>query len=308
MEEEVCILQRLKEQLTLLNNTSMDNKQFALTILTALPESWNAFIGSIDAQDLKSIDIIGRILSEDAYQKSRSLGSTALVATIKLSNQLNHSKPQFQSSSSNTSNNHPKSKFCSGVFCHYYKKEKHIRPECHSLAQSKPVGNNPQSNQSNQTNQTTQVHLASDLDNYAFAVLEPFSLDKTTDLWLGNTVSQSHIVRDRKFFLSYTPIPGNYVEGTERCSALGHSTVKLNFIVDGVHNSITFLDVIHTPKMPHNLVSFRQLTSASYSYFGIDNEVMISKGNHIIRCRHKIGNLYALHVATPIQAYTIHIS
>ena len=134
MEEELHTLRELKEQLVLLKDTSLDEKQFSLILLTALPESWDSFIGSIDLTNLKSLEISGKILAEAARRKSRTLGSTALVATSKSSNQ-SKSRPQ-SSGSKSSSNNRAKSKFRAGVFCHYCKKEGHIRPECRSLARS----------------------------------------------------------------------------------------------------------------------------------------------------------------------------
>lgn len=65
MEEEVRTLRGYKEQLALLKD-KIDDDQFALIILTALPKSWDSFIGSIDVSNLTSVAIIGRILAEDS--------------------------------------------------------------------------------------------------------------------------------------------------------------------------------------------------------------------------------------------------
>ncbi|KAJ3473639.1 hypothetical protein NLI96_g12899 [Meripilus lineatus] len=290
MEEEIRKMRGWKEQLSLLNH-QIDDKEFALTILTALPESWDSFIGSIDASDLKSTTIIGRILAEDARRKSRTSGTTALVATTKPSHQGNRPSGSGSGSKSNQfRSNRGKSKFRPGVYCHHCKKEGHIRPECRGLMRS---------NQSNQPKDSSQSHIAT--DEYAFATLQ--SIDSATDLWIGDSGTQSHICKHRELFETYTPTPNRFIKGAGRCPSLGRGTVRISFIVDGKHIPITLLDVIHAPEMPQNLISFGRLTNAGLSWYGIDDEVTVCSRDKIIARGHKIGNLYAMDVATPVLSH-----
>ncbi|KAJ3479322.1 hypothetical protein NLI96_g9143 [Meripilus lineatus] len=106
-------------------------------------------------------------------------------------------------------------------------------------------------------------------------------------------------------FKTYTPTPGEFIKGAGNCPALGRGTVNLQFSVDGNHIPITLKDVIHAPNMPHNLISLGRITSAGLSYFGIDDDLMISDKDRIIARGHKFGNLYAMDVIVPIQSYAI---
>lgn len=111
MEEEIRNIRGLKEELALLG-TIVEDEEFSLTILTALPSTWDSFISSIGTVVPASSELVGRILQEDARRKDRS-PETALVANFK------------------------KLKFRKGVFCHNCGREGHIKPEC----RSKPAQN-----------------------------------------------------------------------------------------------------------------------------------------------------------------------
>ncbi len=81
MEEEIRAIRSLKEQYVLLGKTLADD-EFAMIILTALPETWDTFISSIDPTNLSPTTVISRILQEDQRRKSRPQagGSNALIA------------------------------------------------------------------------------------------------------------------------------------------------------------------------------------------------------------------------------------
>ena len=106
MEEEIRKLRSLKEQLTLLGVT-IEDSEYSITILTALPVSWGSFIASVGTPPPKPADLVGRILQEDARRREQGT-DTALVA-----------RPS----------NLRKSKFRKGVYCHNCGREGHIKPE-----------------------------------------------------------------------------------------------------------------------------------------------------------------------------------
>ena len=68
-----------QEELIRLGQT-LDDAEFAITLLTSLPESWNNFIAGIDTTSLKdSSKLIARILEQ--YRRIKSANDdTALVA------------------------------------------------------------------------------------------------------------------------------------------------------------------------------------------------------------------------------------
>ena len=71
IEEHVHALRTCSEKLSLLQDPISD-RDFTLVLLTALPESWDSFVATIDVNTTKSVDLTGRILQEDARRQSQS--------------------------------------------------------------------------------------------------------------------------------------------------------------------------------------------------------------------------------------------
>lgn len=309
LEEEIRTLRGWKEQLELLSDP-LDDKQFALTILTALPESWDSFIGSVDLSQ-PSAAIIGRILGEESRRKSRSGAETSLVATVSKSASRNNpnSRPKRKSQGNSRAT---KSTFRAGVFCHHCKKEGHIRPECRTLKKElDSSGSNANRWQSSGLGSgTNRSHLAEtdSLEEYAFHIqdgpINSFAA-VASDLWLGDSGTQSHIVRNKLDFISYKSTPGQTIQGAGKCDALGRGDVKIIFTVKGKRIPITLRDAIHAPDMPYNLISLGRLTSAGFSYYGTGNHVYIKDNSAIVGVGHKLGNLYSMEVEHINRAYAV---
>lgn len=92
------------------STSALTDNDLAMCILSALPPSWDGLVSSITVNDsLRSADLIGRIIQDDARRKAREpAASTVLYA----------------------SRGEKKRKFRKGVHCHRCGKEGHIRPEC----------------------------------------------------------------------------------------------------------------------------------------------------------------------------------
>lgn len=185
MEEEIWKLRSLKEQLTLLGVKIEDN-EYSITMLTALPVSWGAFISSIGTPPPKPVDLVGRILQEDARRREQGT-DTALVA-----------RPS----------NFRKLKFRKGVYCHNCGREGHIKPEC----RSKPSHDNDTSPASTQRDYRAHVATSHDYDeDYAFLTIEENPeiqalIAKGEEHWLADTACQRHIVGNRTLFTNYSLI------------------------------------------------------------------------------------------------------
>ncbi|KAJ3473570.1 hypothetical protein NLI96_g12937 [Meripilus lineatus] len=284
MEENIRKWREYKEKLALQGDV-FDDKQYVLTILTALPPSWDPFIGSVDVSK-PSAEIIGRILAEDARRKSGSGTEDALLATTSKS----APKKNFKKKSG---------KFRTGVVCHYCKKEGHFKSDCRQL---KSQSNSNQ----NSGSSGNKSHLTQG-DDYSFHITDgneiALAASDNADLWLGDCGTQSHIVRDRVNFVSYRGTPGETITGAGKCAALGRGDVKINFILKGRRVSIKLVDAIHAPDMPYNLISFGRLTSAGLTFQGADNYIHIKNGDRLVGIGHKMGNLYSMDVTVPSHAY-----
>ncbi|THH19985.1 hypothetical protein EUX98_g8667 [Antrodiella citrinella] len=108
IEEQVRKLRTCTEKLAMLGAPLPDD-QLALTVLTALPQTWNPFVSAVDQSKLDSANIIGRIILEGHRRKDQTNGTTTLLTTSPSNNQ--------RRTNSSTSNN-PRSRFQHGVWCY----------------------------------------------------------------------------------------------------------------------------------------------------------------------------------------------
>ncbi|KAJ3553828.1 hypothetical protein NM688_g3412 [Phlebia brevispora] len=290
MEDEIRSLRTLAEEMMMLGQ-SLSDEEFTLTLLTALPSSWDAFVSSIGTTPTSG-ELIGRLIQEAGRRKDQTTPETSLAVS---------------NAHRAAGKKNGRSKFRPGVFCHFCNKEGHIRPECRSLKKSRDNGNNRGNGGQPRYNQNNRAHIT-ELDDdagYAF-VTELSSHQGRDDVWLGDTGTQSHIVRDRALFSSYSHTPGATIKGAGTCPALGRGTVKIFFVVDNHRVPITLNNVIHSPDMPYNLLSLGRLTTAGLSYSGERNRLRILDGDREIGVGTKSGNLYRVSVEPrTIQAHAI---
>jgi hypothetical protein len=255
-------------------------------LLTSLPESWNAFISSIDTTALKdSFKLIARVLQEDSRikEKEGSSQSTALAAK-----------------SGKKSN----SKFNPRVTCYGCGKVGHIKADCRSSGKK----NNNRNRGSQQSNDNTHANVSgksedSDQD-YAFFTGNPGADSSSQVLatlsrnsWLGDSACQRHVVLNKEDFIDYVETPGHTVVGIGNSPGLGKGTVKINLMEGGKPTQITLTDAIHCPAAPFNLISLGRMT-ASKRRINLEGNLMqiITPNGRQIGHGTKIANLYHLDV------------
>ncbi|KAJ3475114.1 hypothetical protein NLI96_g12052 [Meripilus lineatus] len=173
MEENIRKWREYKEKLALQGDIFND-KQYTLTILTALLPSWDPFIGSVDVSK-PSAEIIGQILAEDTRRKPGSGTEDAFLATtFKLAPKKNFKKKS--------------GKFRTGIVCHYCKKEGHFKSDYCQLK------NQSNSNQNNGSS-SSRSHLTQ--DDYAFHITDGNEIALTasdmTDLCFQGADNYIHI-------------------------------------------------------------------------------------------------------------------
>ena len=98
------------------------------------------------------------------------------------------------------------------------------------------------------------------------------------EVWLGDTGTQRHIVRDRALFTSYTE-GASELKGIGTASAIGRGDVRVEFALDGKHIPVTLRDALHVPTLDYNLISLGRLTSAGLSYEGQADHLLIRHGD-----------------------------
>lgn len=288
IKEEIRKIKALWDDLTVMRpgtgasaaGTLTDN-DLALIMLTALPASWDPFVSSVTSPDQLTLSgITGRMIEEETRRKEREGTEATLVSYNKPKKSVN--------------------KFRAGVFCHNCGKEGHIRPECRSKGKEKD-----KQGRNNRTHIAEQDSESEDPDEYVFAVTDPGLQAASNDhTWLGDTGSQSHIVRDRSLFVNYTEAPGQ-LHGVGSCSTLGRGDVRVYFVTPSGSVPVTLQNAIHAPDMKYNLISLGRLTTAGLSYEGKGNSLSIKHGAKVIGVGRKTGYLYRIGVKNSSSAVAL---
>lgn len=183
VKEHIRMLKGLIKELAVLGSKISD-KEFSITLLTSLPDSWDAFISSIDTSSLKeSSKLIARILEEDRQIKSRST-DMALAG-----------------------------KYNPNITCYECKEKGHIAVHCPKCKKS---GENSDSKRKwkgqgkyTKDSKTDQAHQASSDDDYSFVSTHDNNTDTTLAAMLSpgailvDSACTSHIFCDQNCFLYY---------------------------------------------------------------------------------------------------------
>lgn len=312
IEEHIRVLRTSKEKLALLGEP-LGERDFNLNLLTALPESWDSFIASIDLSTLadNSSTLIGRILQEDARRRARSGPSTAFPATQPRTphypprGNSGNGPPRFQNQSRNFQSNgnrnqrHPSHPNGGNFSNNRPPRGSFRRPQ--TSRDSRPPGNTrPPANE-----QVTYTFMA---NNNIYTPADDVPL-RHVKKWIGDTGSQCHIVSDRSLFHEYTLTPGRVIAGVGAAPVLGVGKIFLHFEVQGHKTGLFELtDVLHVPTISHHLISLGRLTTGTgLAYYGIDDtiEILDPKRNKTICQGVKFNNLYEFKVVPiiPMESF-----
>ena len=313
IEEHTRTLSSSKEKLSLLEKP-VSNEDFNLNLLTALPESWDSFVASIDVSTLNdpNTNLIGRILQEDARRRSRSGTPAAFPVYPASGNQrtgapLNPPRNQSNQPRQFNGGARPQQRG-SG---HFRGNSNRGRPNFPRNTRSNFNHNAPRVPHSNNRpsggDQPSYSFMASIEETDEFEV---FTAVPPSRKWIGDTGSQVHIVSDRAFFETYEPTPDRTISGVGSARVYGVGTIRLYLLVDGHRTGrITLIDVLHVPSISHHLISLGRLTSGTgLGYMGIDDviEIFDARGDSgVIGKGNKVNQLYEFEVepVLPIQSF-----
>lgn len=216
IKEHTRILSSSKEKLSLLGKP-INNEDFNLNLLTALPESWDSFVASIDVSTLSdpNTNLIGRILQEDARRRSRS-GTTAAFPVYPTPGNQRTSAPlnpsQGHSNQPHQFNGGARPQQCG--FAHPHGNSNRGCPNYPRNTRSNFTHNGPRAPHSGNH------PPASDQPSYSFMAnieeldeVKVFTVVPPTRKWIGDTGSQVHIISDRAFFETYEATPDQTISG-----------------------------------------------------------------------------------------------
>ena len=171
----------------------LSEKDFAITLLTSLPDTWDAFISTIDTTTLEFASrLIARILEQDRrmHEKIGKTDDSALTGKDK----------------------GKKKKYNPRVTCFNCGKRGHIATDCRS---PKKEGARPK----DRANEATDVSATDDL--FAFPVVEEAYPATDPNTWLADSGCTSHITKSRDYFVDFTETPGHQIHGLGNIAALG---------------------------------------------------------------------------------------
>ena len=247
MEEFLRSMVNLRETLACLDQP-LTEAEFSITLLTALPESWDAFVSSINHQnDLADAD---EIMSRIRQHASRiNDPETSLIARAKQNSGCFQCGKQGHQKRDCPDRKKGKGK---GKGKTEGKKEgKGKKEEDKAMVATESVPEDASDTASNY------AWTATDEPDVALAMLD-------TDAWIADTGTTVHVARRLADFSQYTPTPGGTLNGAGSTEILGRGTVFLEFEVDGTKTTVELRDVVHAPGCPHNLLSIGRMETGGH--------------------------------------------
>lgn len=294
IEEHIRIMRSMQVELSRLGHTVQD-EEFAYTLLESLPESWDTFVSAIGEDIAKdSAKLIARILSEDSRRKSRNTTATADVATALA---VTSSTKCFE---------------CGGAG-HFASDHRNgsIKPRNDQQRQdSTRTFNSGTSSSRGQRHRFTprkgkpRAHIAigevNELEDVGFLTRNPnLTSSLSQNDWLLDSACSTSIVRNRAAFTAYTATPGQTIQGLGEAPIPGRGNVPLSFALGQKSKTCIMRNVLHCPTAPCNLVSVSRLTDAGYQAIFKNNIVEIrSKTGSLLAIGDKITRVYKLRLVT----------
>ena len=278
MEEFLCSMVNLRETLTCLDQL-LTEAEFSITLLTALPESWDVFVSSINHQnDLTDSD---EIMSRIRQHASRiNDPETSLIARAKQN---------------------------SG--CFQCRKQGHQKRDCPDRKKGKGKGKGGKDDRKKDgkgKKEEPKAMVATEtpgdaLDtasNYAWTATDNPDMALVmieADGWIADTGTTVHVARRFADFSDYRETPGGTLNGAGSTEILGRGTVFLEFEAEGRKTIVELRDVVHAPGCPHNLLSIGRMETGGHKVEVASGTMRIinAKGRAYAIGR-RAGNLYQM--------------
>lgn len=247
---------------------TLDQELQCMTLIRALPESYDNFVTSLilNASDSLKIDELqSAFAAEERQRQTRQSSSTSPTAFLAQS----------------------KSK---AVHCDFCDTPGHIQEKCYSFiraqksakewrAKKKAAKSNGATVSKEEGNSATIVEVAGNASALSSAEHSAWLASSTSSDWNTDTGASSHMTPHRQWFTSYIPhvVPIHLADGSVIHSA-GLGSVEFEPVIDGnMAQRIVFHDVLHVPSLGCNLLSLLSLSN------GKGYEIVIKCGKIVFK-------------------------
>jgi hypothetical protein len=263
VEEFLRKLQGYMTDLTALGS-KVEDEEYSITILTALPDSWDSFTAALDTTATKnSQELIARILEHDRRLKAKNGNEAVLTANLK------YGKKEERE-------------------CFYCKKKGHLKKNCRKRKRDESHG-------SNSTNlATTGPEFTFTLEDNEITLASSAS----RDAWIGDNATSRHCVNNDRLLINAIETK-THVEGVGPGTSTKSGTVELISKVNGQEIKINLKDVLYLPKLPHNLISLGRIEAGGASLSLKDGTLKVNqpKSGKVLMIGRRLGNhLYEMKV------------
>ncbi|CAM6086645.1 unnamed protein product [Calypogeia fissa] len=254
MSEHIVAFREAMDKLnSMTNEYPISDREFALLLITSLPDSWDVFITSFfghkaDSKSLiTSSELIEILIQEDRRRNERSSNNEVAHAT-----QHRKQQPQF-------------SKKSSGTKCGNCSKGGHSKEDCWSKGGGKE-GQGPRQKDKTTKSKPESINQVNNLPDMAYQTHQANLAFQKND-WIADSGASCHIATDKSMFQTFeehsTTISG-FSEGMS-ISSLGTGTVILNSHVDGKIIPVTLKNVMYSPSAVNCLLSISRIDSSGGS-------------------------------------------
>lgn len=289
--EHINQLRALQAELAQMNSTVNDD-DFVMIIITSLPESWDSFTTSYlgargtTTDRLSSANFIPLLLEEDRRRRGRNGGvENSLQA---------RNKPMTSKSGK------PDAKECFNCG-----RKGHIKKDCWAKGGGQE-GKGPRGRKGKERANQAAGGSSTDL-NAAIAVsyMARFNGNEMSKLvWNLDSGTTSSICTTREAFIDYRPLKDMTIQGIgpEAAVAEGIGSIDLNFKVGNDIITHRIKDVLHVPKAPNCLLSLSRFDEGGGEVeFGKGKCVLKGKDGKVVGIGRKINRLYELDARAVIK-------
>ncbi|PIL28276.1 hypothetical protein GSI_09564 [Ganoderma sinense ZZ0214-1] len=294
VEEFLRVMVGLRESLACMG-FDLSEEEFSITLLTALPESWDPMVSSINhTRDLSDSDeIVSRI-----RQHASRINDSATALFARSSGKKKgpkcfkcHGKTGYQRDCPNHDSRKGKGKG---------------KDSGHGKGKNEARGGGKKEKKEDPK---ALVAEESDSDSeYAFALLEEWDDSDSdevalaarvaADAWVSDSATTVHVARRRADFSTYEPTPGRTLKGAGITPILGVGDINLEFEHEGRKTVIQLRDVVHAPAIPHNLIALGRVEAGGHKITMESGMIQfLNPKGQVYASGERVGNLYVMRAA-----------